>query len=232
VEDIIFAENSQFLTIIYLVSAILCSGIVIFFLKLYRSFQSSYIFGLLAGFAFLAFSDFLFASIVNLAIEDASFNVLHWSRLMIGMTGFVIIGSVYVFQKMNERKFSNVTKIAILSISPAILLTLYVFLENIQIPSFSYYNEYFRLANILAIGYATISILVNKNTKNGSNFSALALGFTGLLASQFTQLFFAIEPNAFALYLSGLIKMGSFAIILFALTRQPKTSKSLEKYEK
>lgn len=231
-EDVIFAENSQFLTIIYLISATICLGIVIFFLKLHRSFPSSYVFGLFVGFAFLALSDFFFVLIVNLAVADESFNVLHWSRLMIGMSGFVIIGSVYVFQKLNEKKFSRLTKFAIAFVSPTVLFILYVFVENIQIPSFSHYNEYFRLANILAIGYATLSILLNKTSNNGINFSALALGFIGLLASQFTQLFFAIEPNALTLYASGLIKIGSFALILFTLTREPKTSKSMKRYEK
>lgn len=231
VEDILFAENNQLLTIMYLMSAVLCSGIAVFFFKLYRSFPSSYVVGLLVGFAFISSSDLLFASTVGLATVDESFNALHWINLFVGLTGFVIIGSVYVFQKLDEKKFSGMTKLTTLSLLPITLILLYVLAENVQIPSFTYYNEYFRFASVLAIGYATFSILLNKNAKSG-RFSILALGFIVLLVSQCFRAFFAIEPTLFALYAAGSFKVGSFAIILFALTRKPKTSKSMEKHEK
>ena len=231
VEDILFAENSQSLTVMYLISAVLCSAIAVLFFKLYRSFPSSYVVGLLVGFTFISFSDLLFASTVGLATVDESFNTLHWINLFVGLTGFVIIGSVYVFQKLDEKKFSGMTKSTTLSLLPIALILLYVLAENVQIPSFTYYNEYFRFASVLAIGYATFSILLNKNTKNG-RFSILALGFIVLLASQCFRAFFAIEPAPFTLYAAGSLKAGSFAIILFALTRKSKTSKSLEKHEK
>lgn len=211
-----------------MINALLCSGISLYFAKTYRSFPSPYIFGLLVGFSLIAFSDLFFSMTVGLATVDIAYNALHWLQLSITLVGFAMVGLVYFFQKSNEKEFSSITKLGMVSILPVLLVITYVLVEQIEIPSFVSYNEYFRLANVLAVGYVIFSMLLNQRAKKRKQLNLLLLGFALLLASQGARLLFALEPESIALITSGLLKACSFAIILLALTKEPQKSQAVE----
>jgi len=229
VEEIIFEQNSQSLFFIYLLSGLVGASISVYVFKISRLFSSSYLFGLVMGFALISFGDFFFSVTVNFANKSDSFNILHWIQLSITSFGYAFLALVYYFQKSTEKKFSLIIKSILLSLTPIISLLLFVIVtENIEIPLFQQYNEYFRIVNIISIGYVMFRTFNNSEIKNRKNLILIPLGFAILLLSQFIRFLFAIDPMFFTLELSGILKITALTIILFTLTQNWERTENLK----
>lgn len=217
---------------IYLLSGLVGASISIYFFKMYRLFSSSYIFGLMLGFAFISFADFFFATSIDLANQNESFNSLQWLKLSITSYGYVFLALVYYFHKSTEKKFSLAIKSVLLSLIPIIsILLLVISIESIEILRFQQYNEYFRIVNIISIGYVVFSTFSNSEIKN-RKLILIPLGFAVLLSSQFIRFLFTIDPTILTLELSGILKIIALAIIIFTLTRNSKKPENMElKYD-
>ena len=228
-EEIIFEQHSLLLFFIYLLSGLVGASICIYFFKMYRLFSSSHVFGLMIGFALISFGDFFFSATLDLANQNESYNLFHWSKLSITSYGFAFLALVYYFQKSTEKKFSLVIKSMLLSVIPVIsLLLLVTVIENIGIPPFQQYNEYFRVVNMISIGYVVFRTFRNSTIKNRKELILLPLGFVVLLSSQFVRFLFTIDPIILTLELSGILKIIALAIIIFILTRDSKKTENME----
>ena len=228
-EEIIFEQHSLLLFFIYLLSGLVGASICIYFFKMYRLFSSSHVFGLMIGFALISFGDFFFSATLDLANQNESYNLFHWSKLSITSYGFAFLALVYYFQKSTEKKFSLVIKSMLLSLIPVIsLLLLVTVIENIGIPPFQQYNEYFRVVNMISIGYVVFRTFSNPTIKTRKELILLPLGFVILLSSQFIRFLFTIDPIILTLELSGILKIIALAIIIFILTRDSKKTENME----
>jgi len=228
-EEIIFEQNAQLISFIYLLSALIGASISVYFLKMYRLFSSSYIFGLLIGFALISFGDFFFSVTLDLVNQNESFNFLHWLKLSITSYGFVFLALVYYFHKSTEKKLSLAIKSTLLSLIPIIsLLLLVTVIENLEIPQFQQYNEYFRIVNIISIGYVMFRTFSNSEIRNRKELILLPLGFAVLLLSQFVRFLFTVDPDVLTLHLSGVLKIIALVIIIFALAKDSKKTENME----
>ncbi|NOS61824.1 MAG: hypothetical protein HOO66_02120, partial [Nitrosarchaeum sp.] len=108
------------------------------------------------------------------------------------------------------------------------LLLLVTVIENIGIPPFQQYNEYFRIINMISIGYVVFRTFSNSTIKNRKELILLPLGFVVLLSSQFVRFLFTIDPIILTLELSGILKIIALAIIIFILTRDSKKTENME----
>ena len=228
-EKIIFEQNSQLIFFMYLVSGLVGIGISAYFLKMYRLFSSSYIFGLMIGFALITFGDFLFSATINLTNQNEFFNFTQWAKLSIMSYGYAFLALVYYFHKSTEKKLSLVIKSMLLSLIPIISLLLFVtFLESVGMPPFQQYNEYFRIVNTISIGYVVFRTFDNSEIRNRKELILLPLGFVVLLSSQLVRLLFTIDPIILILELSGILKIIALATILFTLTRNSIKTENIE----
>lgn len=232
-EEVIFEQNSQLIFFIYLLSGIVGASISVYFFKMYRLFSSSYIFGLMIGFALIAFGDFFFAATINLANQNESFNFLQWTKLSILSYGYAFLALVYYFHKSTEKKLTLVIKSILFSLIPIISLLLFVTsFESLGTFSFHHYNEYFRIVNMIFISYVVFRTFDNSEIRNRKELLLLPLGFAVLLLSQFVRFLFTIDPVILTLEISGILKIMALAIILFTLTRNlTKTENSEVKYD-
>lgn len=219
-EQVIFEQNSQVIFFMYLLSGLVGASISIYFFKMYRLFSSSYVFGLMIGFALIAFGDFLFSATINLTDQNESFNFTQWAKLSIMSYGYAFLALVYYFHKSTEKKFSLVIKSMLLSLIPIISLLLFVtFFESDGMPPFQQYNEYFRIVNTISIAYVVFRTLDNSEIRNRKELILLPLGFVVLLSSQLVRLLFTVDPMILTLELSSILKIVALTTILFTLTR-------------
>ncbi|MCE9618154.1 MAG: hypothetical protein K8Q88_07345 [Nitrosarchaeum sp.] len=120
-------------------------------------------------------------------------------------------------------------KSVLLSIIPIICIMVFVTItENDAVPSFTQYNEYFRIVNMVSIGYIVFRTLSNTDIKNRKILFLIPLGFITLFSSQFVRFLFTIEPETLTLLFSGILKIIALTIILFALTRDSKKKENKE----
>lgn len=226
----LFEQNNQILFFAYLISGVLAAVISAYFVKIYRSFSSSHIFGLAIGFALVSFSDFFFSITLDAANNNEIFNVLHWSTLSFASYGFVFIGLVYYFKKSTEEKFKLATKITFISLIP-IGLSLIVagITDNSFLPDFHQYNEYFRIVNLVTLGYIILSISSSPDVQNRTELFLLPLGFGTLFLSQFVRLQFTVDPTSSALIMSTVLKIVGLGIIIFTLGRKLKSPQITKK---
>jgi hypothetical protein len=228
VEEVIFEQNSQIIFFIYLLSGLVGASISVYFFKMYRLFSSSHIFGLVIGFALISFADFFFATSIDLANQNDSFNSIQWLKLSITSYGYAFLALVYHFHKSTEKKLSLVIKSLLLSLIPIVSILLFIVsAESIGMPRFQQYNEYFRIVNMASIGYIVFSTFSNSELRN-RKLILIPLGFTILLLSQFTRFLFTIDPVILTLELSGILKIIALTIIIFTLTRNSKKPENME----
>lgn len=206
----------------YIISGALGAMISAYFLKIYRVFSSAHIFGLIIGFALVSFGDFFFSSTLDAANSNDIFNVLHWLRLSLLSYGFVFIGLVYCFKKSTERKFRLVTKTALVSLIPIGASLMIAGINNSFLPDFQHYNEYFRIANLAALGYIIFKIGTNPDLQTRTDLFLLPLGFCTIFLGQYLRLLFTIDPTSFTLVISSTLKIIGLGMILVALARKPK----------
>ncbi|MGQ0606724.1 MAG: hypothetical protein ACT4OD_07255 [Candidatus Nitrosotenuis sp.] len=227
-EAILFEQNNQVLFFIYVFSAVIGAGISVYFLRMYRLFSSPYIFGLMIGFALISFGDLFFSITISFANKDESFNLFHWLQLSITSYGFAFVALVYYLQKSTEKKFSLLIKSALLSFIPIVsLLTLVAVIENIGLPQFQQYNEYFRIVNMISIGYVLFKTFGNPEIKNRKELIILPLGFAVLFSSLFVRFLFTVDPMSLTLVLSGILKVIALGVIILTLTKETKNSKTM-----
>jgi hypothetical protein len=181
------------------------------------------------GFALISFGDFFFAANIDLANQNESFNLLQWVKLSITSYGYAFLALVYYFYKSTEKKFSLVIKSILLSFIPIISISLLVIsLENIVIPPFQQYNEYFRIVNIISIGYVVFRTFSNSELRNRKELFLIPIGFTVLFLSQFSRFLFAIDPIILTLELSGILKIIALVTIIFALVKDSTKIQNME----
>ena len=232
-EEIVFAQNAQLIFFTYLLSGFVGASISVYFFKMNRLLSSSHIFGLMIGFALISFGDFFFVTNIDLANQNESFNLLQWVKLSITSYGYAFLALVYYFHKSTEKKFLLVIKSMLLSLTPIIsILLLVISIENIGMPPFQQYNEYFRIVNIISIGYIVFRTFSNSEIKNRKELILIPLGFAVLFSSQLVRFLFTIDPIILTLELSGIMKIIALAIIIFTLTRDSKKTENTElKYD-
>lgn len=228
-EEIVFAQNTQLIFFIYLLSGLVGASISVYFFKMNRLLSSSHIFGLMIGFALISFGDFFFAANIDLANQNESFNLLQWVKLSITSYGYAFLALVYYFYKSTEKKFSLVIKSTSLSFIPIIsILLLVISIENIVIPPFQQYNEYFRIVNIISIGYVVFRTFSNSELRNRKELFLIPIGFIVLLLSQFSRFLFAVDPIILTLELSGILKIIALVTIIFALAKDSTKIQNME----
>lgn len=222
-EALLFEQNSSMLFFIYLVSGILGAAISVYFLKIYRVVSSAHVCGLVIGFALVAFSDFFFSMTLDITNNHVVYNVLHWLRLSFVSYGFAVIGLVYYFKKSTEKKFRLVIKTALISLIPIGLSLIITGVGNSFLPDFHQYNEYFRILNLIALGYIILKIGSNPELQTRSDLFVLPLGFAIVFLSQYLRLWFTVDPTSLTLIISGVLKIAGLGIIIIALARKPKS---------
>ncbi len=229
-EEILFAQNNQMLFYTCLISGILAAVISVYFLKIYRVFSSTHIFGLVIGFALVSFSDFFFSATLAAANQNEIFNVLHWLQLSVASYGFVFIGLVYYFKKSTEKKFKLVTKTTMISLIPiGLSLIITGITDNSVLPDFQQYNEYFRIINLMSLGYIIFKIGSNPDLQNRIDLFLLPFGFGIVFLAQFIRLLFTVDPTSSTLIISIVLKIIGLGIIIFALARKLKNPEMTKK---
>jgi len=223
-EQVLFEQNDQIRFFIYVISGILGAVISSYLLRIYRLFSSVHIFALLIGFALISFGDFFFSGTIEAIDDEKTFNFLHWLQLYVVSYGLVFIGLVYYYQKSSEKRFSLVIKTALVSLF-LIGLTIVIFgiQDTLIFPQFQRYNEYFRIANMVALGYVVFRTFDNSDLKNRKDLILMPLGFGILFLGQFERFLFAIDPASLTLITSGVLKVAGLGVIILALHRKTKS---------
>lgn len=228
-EALLFEQNSSLLFFMYMISGILGAAISVYFLKIYRVISSAHICGLVIGFALVAFSDFFFSMTIDVTNNREIYNVLHWLRLSFVSYGFIVIGLVYYFKKYTEKKFKMVIKTALISLIPIGLSLVVTGIGNSFLPDFHQYNEYFRILNLVALGYIILKIGSNPELQTRSDLFVLPVGFGIVFLSQYLRLLFTVDPTSVTLIISGVLKIAGLGIIIIALARKPKNPVIIKK---
>lgn len=220
-EQVLFDHNEHILFFLCIITGALSAVISWNLLRIYKLFSSSYIFALVIGFGLISLGDFLFSGTIEFVDNERIFNFLHWLQLSIVTYGFAFIGLVYYFQKFNEKKISSIVKTVLASLILVGMTILIIGLQNTQVfPKFQEYNEYFRIVNMIMLGYFVFRTIDNPELRNRKDWILMPFGFAILFAGQFQRFLFTIDPESIPLVASVVLKIAGLAVLLYALHRK------------
>ena len=199
------------------VSAGLSFGIAYLMLASFRTIRSEYLLGFPIGFTLLGFS---YASFGLAYLMPFLGIVASWFYLLLDCYGFAFLAFTYFFRKSS---FTSATSgprrwYFLLAISAAVVV-LAVFLSTSFLPSFREVDGFFRVINLVFVGYMIYSL--NRALKTEAELSSVVLGFTFLAIDQYSLLLWVLDRGFdWAFVFAQLIRIAGLAILVAFIIRE------------
>ena len=193
------------------VSAGLSFSIAYLMLVSFRRVRSEYLLGFPIGFSLVGFSYALFGLSYLMPFPE---DIASWLYLILSCYGFAFLAFTYLFRK------SNVTSVTrgprfwyFLLVIFATVVVLAVFLSMSFLPSFQDADGFFRVVNLLFIGYIIYSL--NQALKAQVELSSVVLGFTFLAIEQCSLLLWVLDQRfVWAFLFAQLVRIVGLAIFV------------------
>jgi len=211
--------STEILVVSEFVSVALALILVYFFLKAHRLMRFVHLLGLPIGFSFLASSYFFLGLSLlyksNVAISDS----LLWFRLITQGFGFAFIAFSYFFSSKTERTtryfLGLITFASVISIL-LVFVALIVAPPFLETPSVNVLDEYFRIANLLFLGYVIYHLIRHSKPSNGtiSGFVWALSAFSLLWLAQYSLLIWGIDGSQTAFILAHVARLVSLTLLI------------------
>ena len=210
-------------TEIFVVSEFLSVGLalilVYIFLRAHRLVHSVYLLGLPIGFSFLA-SSYLFLGMSLLYENDlAVSNSFLWLRLITQSFGFAIVAFSYYFSSKTERPtkypLGLITFASIISIL-LVFAALIVSPPFLQVPSTNVFDEYFRITNLVFLGYIIYHLVKHLKASEETLFSLIYApsAFSLMWLAQYSLLIWGLDGSPVAFVLAHLARLASLILLI------------------
>jgi hypothetical protein len=193
------------------VSAGLSFGIAYLMLASFRTVRNEYLLGYPIGFSLVGFSYALFGLSYLMPFLG---NITSWLYLILGCYGFAFLAFTYLFRKSSVTSVTRGPRLwYFLLVIFAIGVVLAVFPSMSFLPSFQDADGFFRVVNLLFIGYIIYSL--NQALKAQAELSSVVLGFTFLAIEQCSLLLWALDQRfVWALLFAQLVRIVGLAILV------------------
>ena len=212
--------NTEILVISEFVSVALALILVRFFVKAYRLVRSAYLLGLPIGFSFLASSYFFLG--ISLLYEDgvAVSDSFLWFRLIAQSFGFALVAFAYYFSSKTERAtkyiLGLITFASVISIL-LVLVALIVVPPFLEIPCVNVLDEYFRITNLVFLGYVIYHLVKHLKPSNGptSGFVWAPSAFSLMWLAQYSLLIWGIDGSQTAFIFAHIARLASLTLFIY-----------------
>jgi len=209
------------------IAAVLAFVVALHFYRFYRLSGFVYLLGLVIGFSFITFAEFLLAIDVWLEFNPEIFNLLFWLRLLSLSYGFSFIAVSYYYKHREEDRIPWIMRIGALSVIPImIMIALVVILPPaFDFPPYNQADEYFRVFNLIMLGYvfkSTLSSIVEQGRKE---FMYIPAAYAILWLGQYSALISNLELNVGAFIAQHIAKVIGLALFVGVLSQIMKTKK-------
>ena len=199
------------------VSAGLAFGIAYLMLASFRTVRSEYLLGFPIGFTLLGFSNAFFGLAYLMPFLEG---VTSWFYLLLDCYGFAFLAFTYFFRKSSLTSATSGPRrwYFLLAISAAVVV-LAVFLSTSFLPSFREVDGFFRVVNLVFVGYMIYSL--NRALKKEAELSSVVLGFTFLAIDQYSLLLWVLDRGFdWAFVFAQLIRIAGLAILVAFIIRE------------
>ena len=202
-----------------IVSAGLAFALVFFLFRAYRLTRFVYLLGPPIGFSFLAFSYFFLGMSLLYENDVAVSESFLWLRLVTQSFGFAFIAFSYYFSSKTER----ITKyflglIAFASVISILLVfvALIVAPPFLGIPCINVLDEYFRMVNLIFLGYVICHLVKHFEPSQGtiSGLVWARLAFSLLWLGQYSLLIWGIDGGQTAFVLAHVARLASLTLFI------------------
>ncbi len=196
------------------VSAIICFILAKFMAKPYQLIREARFLGLPLGFVFLGLSYTL--SSIAFSASISSVWQLSWLQLLIRTFAFVFLAVTYSFSKTpskNARLWWGLT-LSLAIFAFFILFMGLIIAPGFSISSYSAYQPYLRVFNVVCLSYIAIQSLKSHIKKPEPTTIWIPLGFILLGISQYSLLFFYTDRSLAAFDGAMITRLMAFAVFL------------------
>jgi len=209
------------------IAAILAFVVAFNFYRFYRLSGFVYLLGLVIGFSFITFAEVLLAVDVWLEFNPEIFNMLFWMRLLSLSYGFSFLAASYYYKRREDDKTPWMMRIGALSVIPImIMIALVVILPPaFDFPPYNQVDEYFRVFNLVILGYvfkSTLSSIVEQGKKE---FMYIPAAYAILWLGQYSALISGLELNVGAVIAQHTAKVVGLALFVGVLSQVMRARK-------
>jgi hypothetical protein len=203
-----------------IVSAGLAFALVYFFFKAYRLTRFVYLLGPPIGFSFLASSYFFLGMSLLYENDVAVSESFLWLRLVTQSFGFAFIAFSYYFSSKTERTTKHFLGLIAFASAISILLVfvaLTVAPPFLEIPCINVLDEYFRMVNLIFLGYVICHLVKHFELSQGtiSGLVWAPLAFSLLWLGQYSLLIWGIDGGQTAFVLAHVARLASLTLFIY-----------------
>lgn len=203
------------------IAAILAFVVAFHFYRFYRLSGFVYLLGLVIGFSFITFAEMLLAVDVWLEFNPEIFNLLFWLRLLSLSYGFSFLAVSYYYKHREEDRTPFMMRIGALSVIPIMIVIAAVVIlpPAFNFPPYNQVDEYFRVFNLVMLGYvfkSTLSSIVEQGRKE---FMYIPAAFAILWLGQYSALISNIDLNISAFIAQHIAKVIGLALFVGVMSQ-------------
>jgi len=211
------------------IAAVLAFVVAFHFYKFYKLSGFLYLRGLVIGFSFITFSEIMLAVDVWLEFNMEIFNMFFWLRLLSLSYGFSFIAVSYYYKHREEDKIPLMMRIGALSVIPLMIMigVVVILPPAFDFPPYNQADEYFRIFNLVMLGYVFTSTLSSMVEQGRKEFIYIPAAYAVLWLGQYSSLISSLELNVstfIAAHIAKVIGLALFVGMLLQVMRGKKVA--------
>jgi len=209
------------------IAAILAFVVVFYFYRFYRLSGFVYLLGLVIGFSFITFAEILLAVDVWLEFNPEIFNLFFWLRLLSLSYGFSFLAVSYYYKHREEDRTPWMMRIAALSAIPIMIMISLVMIvpPAFDFPAYNQADEYFRVFNLVMLGYVFKSTLGSIVEQGRKEFLYIPAAYAILWLGQYSALISNLDLNVSAFIAQHIAKVTALALFVGVLSQVMRAKK-------
>lgn len=209
------------------IATVLAFIVAFHFYRFYRLSGFVYLLGLVIGFSFITFAEVLFAIDVWLEFNPEIFNLLFWLRLLSLSYGFSFLAVSYYYKHREEDRTPFMMRIGALSVIPIMIVIAAVVIlpPAFDFPAYNQVDEYFRVFNLVMLGYVFKSTLGSIVEQGRKEFMYIPAAFAILWLGQYSALISNIDLNISAFIAQHIAKVTALALFVGVLSQVMRAKK-------
>lgn len=216
-----FDFSDPFIFSTEVIAAVLAFVVAFHFYRFYRLSGFVYLLGLVIGFSFITFAEMLLAVDVWLEFNPEIFNLLFWLRLLSLSYGFSFLAVSYYYKHREEDRTPFMMRIGALSVIPIMIVIAAVVIlpPAFDFPAYNQVDEYFRVFNLVMLGYVFKSTLGSIVEQGRKEFMYIPAAFAVLWLGQYSALISNIDLNISAFIAQHLAKVIGLALFVGVMSQ-------------
>lgn len=205
-----------------IVSIPLSFVIIYFSYKFYKITSFSTLQAFAIGFSFILVADAFV--LYNLFTKTEYQNEILWMKTILLSYGFSFIAASYYYKSKSGTSLHSINRIFSLAIIPVVLMIgVLSMLHVIDLLDYFTVEEYFRMYNLLILGYVVKHTLEYAVSSGRKQFLYLPIAFVILWLGQFTALIYSLDGGDTTFVLRVVLKtvgLAIFVAVIIQITRQ------------